>query len=78
VVSSVLPELLPHKSELQLTFAQLRFQKHGKACGATFDPVYNWQAGPEMVKLSLLVLLDGKAMIWMSGSWRCWGRLGSM
>jgi hypothetical protein len=41
---------------------QKHFEKHGPACGATFHPVYGWQAGPNMVKLSLLVLLDGEAV----------------
>jgi hypothetical protein len=41
---------------------QLHFEKHGRAVGATFHPVYGWQAPPDMVKLSLLVLLDGEAV----------------
>ena len=40
---------------------QLHFEKHGPAVGASFHPVYGWQAPPNMVKLSLLVLLDGEA-----------------
>lgn len=47
---------------LRLLTHQLHFEKHGRAVGATFHPVYGWQAPPDMVKLSLLVLLDGEAV----------------
>lgn len=40
---------------------QLHFERHGQAAGATWHHVYGWQAPPNMVKLSLLVLLDGEA-----------------
>lgn len=40
---------------------KMHFEKHGPASGAWYHPVYGWQAGPNMVKLSLLVLLDGEA-----------------
>ncbi|KAI5481468.1 hypothetical protein MNV49_004225 [Pseudohyphozyma bogoriensis] len=40
---------------------EAHFVKHGGGGKAWKDPVYGWQAGPNMAKLSLLVLLDGEA-----------------
>ncbi|KAI5480926.1 hypothetical protein MNV49_006736 [Pseudohyphozyma bogoriensis] len=39
----------------------IHFHKHGGNGKAWKDPIYGWQAGPNMAKLSLLVLLDGEA-----------------
>ncbi len=56
---------------------QLHFAKHGEKGGAWQHPVYGWQAGPDMVKLSLLVLLDGEANDMVSVVWRWMGEAKS-